>query len=97
MYVKIFVGSHEGLDMTLLGLGRASVSKRVQLNPEFPVNCRPPMGPYCPLPLSSFECTPYINGSKKVVGYHVVRVHWWSTNKRSFSTVSRALLWNPRV
>ena len=38
------------------------------------------VAPYCLVPLSCVECTPYINGSKGVVGYQVVGPTGGSTN-----------------
>ena len=35
-----------------------------------------PMNPKCRVPLSYFEQTPCTNGSKRVVGYQVLGVHW---------------------
>ena len=39
----------------------------------------PPGDPYCLVPLSCFEYAPYVNGSKRIVGYQVVEAHWGST------------------
>ena len=44
------------------------------------IYCRPPVNPYCLVPLSGLGYTPYINGSKRVVGYQVVGAYCGSTN-----------------
>ena len=94
-----WVGRRKGIvqgSSVLRSYGELEGLSRVAMHPILRSGCRPPRTPTAWHP-SCFECAPYIDGSKRIVRYQAVGLHWWSTimesfrSSEAFSTIARCL------